>query len=95
MEEPYHNGVYSKHTKDFFENHSWYFRNALVRANYNDWKKGVHATTKYLDYTKSNLRSLITMIKVLFICHGSAGESEKITRSVKFVGIRKKVLGQI
>lgn len=38
-----------------FENHSWYFRNALVRANYNDWKTGVHATTKFLEKFFSNL----------------------------------------
>lgn len=29
-----------------FKDHSWYFRNALVRANYNDLKNGIHATTK-------------------------------------------------
>ena len=29
-----------------FKKHSWYFRNALVRANYNDLKNGIHATTK-------------------------------------------------
>jgi DNA-binding CsgD family transcriptional regulator len=31
-----------------FAEHSWYFRNALVRANYNDLKNNVHATTEYL-----------------------------------------------
>lgn len=40
---------------DIFENHSWYFRNALVRANYNDWKNGIHATTKFLEQFFSNL----------------------------------------
>lgn len=40
---------------DAFENHSWYFRNALVRANYNDWKNKVHATTKFLEQFFSNL----------------------------------------
>lgn len=40
---------------DTFEKHSWYFRNALVRANYNDLKNGVHATTKYLELFFSNL----------------------------------------
>lgn len=40
---------------DAFENHSWYFRNALVRANYNDLKNGVHATTKYLEIFFNNL----------------------------------------
>jgi fido (protein-threonine AMPylation protein) len=31
-----------------FAEYSWYFRNALVRANYNDLKNKVHATTEYL-----------------------------------------------
>lgn len=40
---------------DEFAANSWYFRNALVRANYNDWQNGVHATTKYLDMFFENL----------------------------------------
>ena len=40
---------------DAFEHHSWYFRNALVRANYNDLKNGVHATTMFLEQFFSNL----------------------------------------
>ncbi|MCL2160130.1 MAG: Fic family protein, partial [Oscillospiraceae bacterium] len=31
-----------------FADHSWYFRNALVRANYNDWTNNIHATPEYL-----------------------------------------------
>ena len=31
-----------------FADHSWYFRNALVRANFNDLKNNIHATTEYL-----------------------------------------------
>ena len=31
-----------------FAEHSWYFRNALVRANFNDLKNNIHATTDYL-----------------------------------------------
>lgn len=33
---------------DVFKENSWYFRNALVRANYNNYPKGVSATDKYL-----------------------------------------------
>ena len=33
---------------DMFKDHSWYFRNALVRANYNNYQKGIQATDKYL-----------------------------------------------
>ncbi len=33
---------------DMFKDHSWYFRNALVRANYNNFPKGIQATDEYL-----------------------------------------------
>ena len=32
-----------------------YFRNALVRANYNDLTRGIHATTEYLEHFFGNL----------------------------------------
>lgn len=38
-----------------FKKHSWFFRNALVRANYNYLQKGIHATTKFLEMFFSNL----------------------------------------
>lgn len=38
-----------------FENHSWYFRNALVRANYNNFKNDIHATSKFLEQFFDNL----------------------------------------
>ena len=38
-----------------FANHSWYFRNALVRANYNDWSNQIHATDEYLMMFFGNL----------------------------------------
>ena len=44
-----------KVNNDVFEKNSWYFRNALVRANYNDLQNGVHATTKFLELFFSNL----------------------------------------
>lgn len=40
---------------DAFEKNSWYFRNALVRANYNNLQKGIHATTKFLEMFFGNL----------------------------------------
>nr|MBP7472936.1 Fic family protein [Prevotella sp.] len=40
---------------DAFAAHSWYFRNALVRANYNDLQHGVFATTEYLEMFFRNL----------------------------------------
>ena len=42
-------------TNDIFAENAWYFRNALVRANYNDLKNGVHETTEYLELFLRNL----------------------------------------
>lgn len=44
-----------KLNNDAFEKNSWYFRNALVRANYNDLQNGIHATTEFLEMFFSNL----------------------------------------
>lgn len=44
-----------KVNNEAFEKNSWYFRNALVRANYNDLQNGVHATMKYLELFFNNL----------------------------------------
>ena len=40
---------------DVFAANSWYFRNALVRANYNNLKKGIHATSEFLEKFFENL----------------------------------------
>ena len=37
-----------KVNNELFEKHSWYFRNALVRANYKNHTKSIHATNKFL-----------------------------------------------
>lgn len=42
-------------TNDIFAENAWYFRNALVRANYNDLKNGIHETTEYLELFLKNL----------------------------------------
>jgi fido (protein-threonine AMPylation protein) len=42
-------------TNDIFAENSWYFRNALVRANYNDLKNGIHETTEFLELFLRNL----------------------------------------
>ena len=42
-------------TNDIFAENSWYFRNALVRANYTDLKNNVHSTTEYLELFLENL----------------------------------------
>ena len=42
-------------TNDIFAENAWYFRNALVRANYNNLKNGIHETTEYLEVFLRNL----------------------------------------
>ncbi|MBQ7712936.1 MAG: Fic family protein [Clostridia bacterium] len=42
-------------TNDAFAEHSIYFRNALVRANYTNLRLSVHATTEYLETFLRNL----------------------------------------
>ena len=40
---------------DAFEKNSWYFRNALVRANYTNLQKDIYSTTKFLEMFFANL----------------------------------------
>ena len=42
-------------TNDIFAKNAWYFRNALVRANYTNLKKNIHETTVYLEAFIRNL----------------------------------------
>ena len=42
-------------TNDIFAENSWYFRNALVRANYTNLKKNIYETTVYLEKFIRNL----------------------------------------
>ena len=42
-------------TNYIFAENAWYFRNALVRANYTNLQKGIHETTEYLEAFLRNL----------------------------------------
>lgn len=42
-------------TNDVFAKNAWYFRNALVRANYTNIEKGIYETTEYLELFLRNL----------------------------------------
>ena len=42
-------------TNDIFAENAWYFRNALVRANYTNVQKGIHETTEFLEIFLRNL----------------------------------------
>ena len=40
---------------DLFAKNTWYFRNALVRANYSDLTKGIYETCEFLELFLRNL----------------------------------------
>ena len=42
-------------TNDIFAENAWYFRNALVRANYTNLQEDIHETTEYLEVFFRNL----------------------------------------
>ena len=42
-------------TNDIFAKNAWYFRNALVRANYNNLAKNIYETTEFLELFLRNL----------------------------------------
>lgn len=42
-------------TNDIFAENAWYFRNAMVRANYTDLQNGVYKTTEYVELFLRNL----------------------------------------
>ena len=63
-------------TNDIFAENAWYFRNALVRANYNDLKRGIHATTEYLDR---------------FFANWLLGENHDLRNRDLFVGVKMDV----
>ena len=61
-------------TNDIFAENAWYFRNALVRANYTNLQKGVHETTEYLEAFLRNLllgeENKILSLLPSFLCAG-------------------------
>ena len=61
-------------TNDIFAENAWYFRNALVRANYTNLQKDIHETTEYLEVFLRNLllneknSFIISLIKSASAC---------------------------
>lgn len=80
-----------------FKAHSWYFRNALVRANYQNLPAGVERTTEYLELffrnllmgEKNELKNRYLHIRWKEMAGGVAEESTEI-RTQKTVGSSQK-----
>ena len=63
-------------TNDLFANHSWYFRNALVRANYQNVQKGIMRTSN-----RTSSHFVISYVKRTIIVKSIDGESRSKTSS--------------
>lgn len=63
---------------DVFAENSWYFRNALVRANYNNVKFSVFSTTEFLEKIFGNmLMGELNELKNRYMLIGSSFDSER------------------
>ena len=79
-------------TNDIFAENAWFFRNALVRANYNDLKNGIHETTEYVELFLRNL--LLNEKNELHnrMMHISGTFEGKVDIESEKVDIRNKIL---
>ena len=86
-----------------FEKNSWYFRNALVRANYTNLNKGIYMNTEYLEkFFRNLLLGESNELKNRY-CHIKYNEqtvnevTQKVTVNVtvKFTANQKKILEEI
>ncbi len=86
-----------------FEKNSWYFRNALVRANYTNMNKGIYMNTEYLEkFFRNMLLGESNELKNRY-CHIKYNEkienevTPKVTVNVtvKFTANQTKILDEI
>lgn len=86
---------------DIFAKNAWYFRNALVRANYTNLKKNIHETTVYLEAFIRNLllnennelKNRYLHIDNLFEPENVAIDSKNIAIDDKNIAIETRIAG--
>ena len=76
-------------TNDIFAENAWYFRNSLVRANYNDLKNDIHETTEFLELFLRNLllNEHHPLHNRTLHISGTFGENEKVNIGAEKVNI--------
>ena len=82
-------------TNDIFAENSWYFRNALVRANYTNLKKNIHETTVYLEKFLRNLLLGETnelKNRYLHIACLNEGINEEINEEINLSDTQKRII---
>lgn len=73
-------------TNDIFADHAWYFRNALVRANYTNLQKNIHETTVHIHrlFEKSGFDEVFGRSAVMELLQlKSSGASKLISNLVQ------------
>ncbi len=83
---------------DLFEKHSWYFRNALVRANYENLSKDIHPSQKYLINFLSNLllgKNYILKNREMHIYYNDTVKIENETLNSKTDTVNDTVFNEI
>ena len=81
---------------EIFAENSWYFRNSLARANYNDLGKRINATTIYLErFFENLLLGYQNELKNRFIHVDYREQSAKVPSSKSQIGSMKKSLEEM
>ena len=87
-----------KVTNTLFADNSWYFRNALVRANYADIQNGVYEDKSYLEKffrnlildEKNEMKNRYLLIEVDLSAAEKIGDNEKIGDKKSAINLRTK-----
>ncbi len=80
-------------TNDIFAENSWYFRNALVRANYTNLKKNIHETTIYLEkFIRNLLLGETNELKNRYL-HINGVFEENVGAKEENVGVKAGIVG--
>ena len=86
-----------------FEKNSWYFRNALVRANYTNMNKGIYMNTEYLEKffrnlllgERNELKNRYCHIKYVESVSKKVTQKVTVNVTVKYTENQKKILKAI
>lgn len=79
-------------TNDIFAENSWYFRNALVRANYTNLKKNIHETTVYLEaFIRNLLLNENNELKSRYLHINSQDGNQKVAIGGEKVAIEEQI----
>ncbi len=77
-------------TNDIFAENAWYFRNALVRANYTNLKDNIYETTEYLEaFIRNLLLNENNELKNRYLHVNNLFEAKKVAIDCKNIAIEK------